>query len=244
MLRELARMREAQGNTSSAARYRALAAEMARQTLVASYTSDSASGHGWFNVLYDNTNGTGDLTAYEMRHVVDFFSVVIGMCSGPEAECDLSQQQRNELGAWFREESVTSTWVRATSPRTNCSRSWPVKRPGNNGTMNVDGDATTARRTETADVRTFGSERSEESSEFPAYATCAAGRPDHGSDGAYPSWPAFALEALCYVDGNCSSAFEILGTFADNTLEGPFGQVGATTSFLAWLSCMCRLAFL
>ena len=42
---------------------------------------------------------------------------------------------------------------------------------------------------------------------FPAYPTCQAGRPDHGSNGAYPSWPAFALEALCYVDGNCSSAF-------------------------------------
>jgi len=60
--------------------------------------------------------------------------------------------------------------------------------------------------------------------EWPAYPTCAAGRPDHGSDGAYPSWPAFALEALCYVDGNCSSAFEIMGTFAQATWEGPFGQ--------------------
>ena len=41
---------------------------------------------------------------------------------------------------------------------------------------------------------------------------------------AYPSWPAFGVEALCYVDGNCSSAFAIMGTFADNTHEGPFGQ--------------------
>ena len=54
--------------------------------------------------------------------------------------------------------------------------------------------------------------------------TCQAGRPDHGSNGAYPSWPAFALEALCYVDGNCSSAFSIMSTFADNTYEGAFGQ--------------------
>ena len=59
---------------------------------------------------------------------------------------------------------------------------------------------------------------------YPAYTTCAAGRPDHGSNGAYPSWPAFALEALCYVDGNCSSAFEIMGTFAQATWEGPLGQ--------------------
>ena len=60
--------------------------------------------------------------------------------------------------------------------------------------------------------------------EYPAYETCKAGRPDHGSNGAYPSWPAFSCEALCYVDGNCSSAFGIMATFADNTYEGPFGQ--------------------
>ena len=35
---------------------------------------------------------------------------------------------------------------------------------------------------------------------------------------------AFSVEALCYLDGNCSSAFEIMSTFADNTYEGPFGQ--------------------
>ena len=45
-----------------------------------------------------------------------------------------------------------------------------------------------------------------------------------GSNGAYPSWPAFSVEALCYVDGNCSSAFEIMGSFAQATEEGPFGQ--------------------
>ena len=49
-------------------------------------------------------------------------------------------------------------------------------------------------------------------------------RPDHGSNGAYPSWPAFSVEALCYLDGNCSSAFEIMATFAETTYEGPFGQ--------------------
>ena len=60
---------------------------------------------------------------------------------------------------------------------------------------------------------------------YPAYTTCAAGRPDHGSNGAYPSWPAFAVEALTYLQGgDCTKAFEILGTFANNTFEGPFGQ--------------------
>eukprot|EP00041_Stephanoeca_diplocostata_P028950 m.840529 g.840529 ORF g.840529 m.840529 type:complete len:166 (-) comp23469_c0_seq48:592-1089(-) len=43
-------------------------------------------------------------------------------------------------------------------------------------------------------------------------------------DGAYPSWPAFSCEALCYIDGNCSSAFSIMATFAETTFEGPFGQ--------------------
>ena len=32
------------------------------------------------------------------------------------------------------------------------------------------------------------------------------------------------MEALCYVDGNCTSAYEIMARFAANTYEGPFGQ--------------------
>lgn len=47
---------------------------------------------------------------------------------------------------------------------------------------------------------------------------------DRAGDGAYPSWPAFSCEALCYIDGNCSSAFAIMATFAAPTFEGPFGQ--------------------
>jgi hypothetical protein len=70
-------------------------------------------------------------------------------------------------------------------------------------------------------------------SRYPAYSTCAAGRPDHGSDGAYPSWPAFSCEALCYVDGNCTSAFSIMATFADNTYEGPFGQAGGWVRYVS-----------
>ena len=209
MLRETARLRTAQGNASAAAELRSQAAAMARETLATSYTSKG--GRGWFNVLADESvNGTGPLTAYEMRHVVDFFSVTFGMCSGPAAECDLTAQMRAELGAWFRTESVTSTWIRATSPRTNCSRSWAVPRPGEAAVVAA------------APSREEGQQLGED--EFPAFTTCRAGRPDHGSNGAYPSWPAFALEALCYLDGNCSSAFAIMGTFADNTFEGPFGQ--------------------
>ena len=227
MLREMARLRTAQGNASAAAELRAQAAEMAAQTIAASYTSQG--GHGWFNVLADEgpANGTGPLTAYEMRHVVDFFSVTIGMCSGPDAECDLTPRMRAELGAWFHHESRTKTWIRATSPRTNCSRTWAVPRPGNAAAAAV---AAAAARGEPAAAggEAAGGRRDlapgEGDEEFPAYSTCRAGRPDHGSNGAYPSWPAFALEALCYLDGNCSAAFDIMGTFADNTLEGPFGQ--------------------
>lgn len=32
------------------------------------------------------------------------------------------------------------------------------------------------------------------------------------------------MEALCYVDGNCSSAYELMTTHAETTFEGPLGQ--------------------
>ena len=139
----------------------------------------------------------------------DFFSVTFGLCGITQPQsaiCDFSPSVRRELGDWFRSESVTSTWIRATSPKCNYSHKWPIPL--------MDGPESAPAPAE------FGGG----AEEWPAYPTCAAGRPDHGSDGAYPSWPAFALEALCYVDGNCSSAFEIMGTFAQATWEGPFGQ--------------------
>ena len=77
-------------------------------------------------------------------------------------ECDFSPQQRAELGRWFREESVTRSWIRATSPKTNCSNSWTVPKAG----------------------RAAPTTHPDEAGSFPAYPTCAAGRPDHGSNGA------------------------------------------------------------
>jgi hypothetical protein len=133
---------------------------------------------------------------------------------------------------------VTSSWIRATSPRCNCSNTWTVPiadglvRPSDSGVaeFNVNGavkhqsseegggDASRERPTERND------DGDPANGPFPAYPTCSAGRPDHGSNGAYPSWPAFAVEALGYLDGNFTSAFDIFASFEPNTHEGPFGQ--------------------
>ena len=45
--------------------------------------------------------------------------------------------------------------------------------------------------------------------------------------GAYTAWPALATEALCYIEGNCSSAFLAMASFAPNTYQGAFGQANA-----------------
>ena len=107
MLRDFARLRAAQGRANDAAELRAYAQALVNDTMVKMYTAES--GRGWFNVIFpDGPQGrpTG-LTAYEMRHVVDFFSVTFGFCGlgtdGP-AECDFSQNVRRELGNWFRDE--------------------------------------------------------------------------------------------------------------------------------------------
>lgn len=196
MLRDLAALREGQGRAQDAAQLRSDALEMVKQTIEMMYTAED--GHGWFNVLFPPSSPGGTITAYEMRHLVDFFSMIFGMCGLSDQPCDMDDTMRRELSAWFKEESVTRTWTRATSPRCNCSNTW---------------SANHTRPTKAPD-----------DTEFPAYTTCAAGRPDHGSDGAYPSWPAFSVEALCYIDQNCSAAFQILSSFAENTFEGPFGQ--------------------
>jgi hypothetical protein len=133
---------------------------------------------------------------------------VCGITQPGSSLCDFPAEARRELGDWFRAESVTSTWIRATSPKCNCSTSYTISK-----------DATAAAAAAAAAAAGVGGD-----TEWPAYSTCAAGRPDHGSNGAYPSWPAFAVEALCYVDGNCSSAFDIMGSFSQATHEGPFGQ--------------------
>ena len=241
VLRDFASYREAQGNTKDATRLRAMAAALSKDTMDKMY--QSYDGKGRFNIIFPPGGGdeqpdtaslagsTGrdtaastksgatapELTVKEMRHVVDFFSVTFGLCGITQpgsAVCDFTPEQRAELGAWFRDESVTSTWIRATSPSCNCSNSWQIP-------VDADGPTSAARASEAASSQL---QSTGDSAAYPAYSTCAAGRPDHGSNGAYPSWPAFALEALCYVDQNCSSAFELMGTYAQATWEGPFGQ--------------------
>ena len=232
MLRDFAAYRESQGGShgmADATRLRQMAAGLAKDTMDKMYQAKD--GHGWFNVVFPPAAGAGAssegadadaLTVMQMRHVVDFFSVTFGLCgiSQPGSFlCDFTNEVRRELGDWFREESVTSTWIRATSPKTNCSTSYTVPKDATAATV-AAAAAAAAKQSALAEELTEG----DDAEEWPAFTTCNAGRPDHGSNGAYPSWPAFSVEALCYVDGNCSSAFEIMGSFSQATHEGPFGQ--------------------
>ena len=69
------------------------------------------------------------LQVLEMRHVVDFFSVTFGICgitTPGDTACNFEPAVRKALGDWFRGESVTSTWIRATSPECNCSHTWGI----------------------------------------------------------------------------------------------------------------------
>jgi hypothetical protein len=201
MLRDFAAYRESQGGShaADAARLRQMAAGLAKDTMEKMY--QARDGHGWFNVIFPPSAATdhgtpedseGDsLTVMQMRHVVDFFSVTFGLCGITQpgsSLCDFSAQVRRELGDWFRGESVTSTWIRATSPKTNCSTSYTVPKEATAAMV----AAAAAREQASSQLQADGGD-----AEWPAYTTCKAGRPDHGSNGAYPSWPAFAVEALC-----------------------------------------------
>jgi hypothetical protein len=228
MLRDWASFRAEQGRPAEAAALRADAKALAEDALRVMY--ETRDGKGWFNVIHPPANATSppanasappatttSLVRHEMRHVVDFFSMVFGLCGladRPEDGCDLDADKKRELASWFREESVAKAWVRATSPECNCSV---------NATVPYPPLAAAAVAADTAAAAPAAPAAAAPKS-YPAFTTCAADRPDHGSNGAYPSWPAFAVEALCYLDGNCSSAFSILASFAPNALEGPFGQ--------------------
>eukprot|EP00040_Diaphanoeca_grandis_P021873 m.116789 g.116789 ORF g.116789 m.116789 type:complete len:861 (+) comp28539_c0_seq1:178-2760(+) len=205
MMRQLARLRELQGQTTKATQLRAHANAMATETIANMYTSEH--GKGWFNVVWPTgSNGTKPLEAHEMRHVVDFFSATFGLCSSTHEKCDLDATARQELSSWFHEELKTKDWIRATSPRCNCSHSWMLPDPTVTFTNSI---------------------------EWPAISTCKAAREDHGSTGAYTAWPALAAEALCYLDGNCSAAFKVLASFVPTTYNGAFGQANAVPQDLA-----------
>lgn len=118
-------------------------------------------------------------------------------------ECDLDLTQRAQLSEFFHKELQTSDWIRATSPACNCNHSFV---PG-------------AEPETAAESSPLGP--------WPGMVTCHADREDHGTTGAYTAWPALATEALCYIEGNCSSAFKMMASFAPNTVQGAFGQANA-----------------
>ena len=261
LTRQLAALREAQGDVLRAAELRALAGNMAAETVATMYATSPDGGRGWFNVLYPlpppptaspnnrSTKGT-TLVAHEMRHVVDFFSLAFGMCADTHraaGTCDLDAAQRAQLSAWFHKELLVRTaagkvllaavsrccpccsasaalaatlacsvlpltrstaaclctqtrnWIRATSPYCNCSHTWEVA---------VGGTPPAPVPAPPADAP------------YPALVTCKGDREDHGTTGAYTAWPAAAAEALCYIDGNCSAAFDLLAGFAAVTVRG------------------------
>ena len=121
MLRDFASFREAQGRLDDAATLRKHAAALSSDSMSLMYNTDTATGHGWFNVLHPESAGgsqrhvttTTDqghshghgtaghagtasqppppppappappatsVASYEMRHVVDFFSMTFGLC--------------------------------------------------------------------------------------------------------------------------------------------------------------------
>lgn len=181
MLRDFASFRGWQGNASEATRLRDLASGLSAETMSKMYTVNK-DGHGYFNIIFPPGAEPGHLTVMEMRHVVDFFSVTFGLCgiTQPESSlCDFSSEVRRELASWFRAESVTSTWIRATSPLCNCSNSWSVRL--NDSEALPPGGAKSPATGRSPSARAAHQPQSDPRG-FPAYSTCAAGRPDHGSE--------------------------------------------------------------
>ena len=300
MLRDFASFREAQGRSDEAATLRKQADALSKDSMALLYNTNSKTGHGWFNVVHPEGAANKmptpaasapppppatSVTSYEMRHVVDFFSMTFGLCGLSDQPCvrakvcqhhfvyifictsisimcvcvcvcvrdvcvflslyvlkyvpfrcgsctctcngyyikDFTDKVRGELSSWFREESVTSSWIRATSPKCNCSNNFTLAYPPSQQQQHHHRSINGSSSGTIAGSNSYSNSDSDDAS-WPGFETCHADRPDHGTTGAYPSWPAFATEALCYLDGNCSSAFKIMSSFAVNTLEGPWGQ--------------------
>jgi len=212
-VRQLANLRRLQGNQAEAARLHAEARTMAEETVATMFATSQDKERGWFNVIYAaGPNGTKPLVAHEMRHVVDLFSLVFGLCGVKGTACDLTPTQRAQLSTFFHQELKTSDWIRATSPACNCSNSYTVPDP-------ADANATKA-TTANANATGVGAGAGGDDGPWPALVTCKADREDHGSTGAYTAWPALAAEALCYLDGNCTAAFGVMASYAPNTARG------------------------
>jgi hypothetical protein len=55
-------------------------------------------------------------------------------------------------------------------------------------------------------------------------------RPDHGTTGSYPAWPAMAFDAIVSLESGFGSAIPFLAGLAAAVDEGPFGQAHAVTA--------------
>lgn len=117
MSRDLAELRERQGNATGAARLRARADAIARASIDALYVGGGGGGGavgGWWAVMDTATRG---LT--EVRTVVDTVYTAAGFCSGRRAAwgCALSGAQRAQIAAFAREQLAVPAggWIRALS---------------------------------------------------------------------------------------------------------------------------------
>ena len=134
MTRQLAWLRELQGRAAEARSLRAEASAMSAETVRTMFATSRDGQRAWWNVLWPEGEGGlaegQPLRAYEMRHVVDFFSMAFGLCGvgGGGGGCDLDATQRAQLSRFFHQELRTSDWIRATSPKCNCSNSYTVPR--------------------------------------------------------------------------------------------------------------------
>jgi hypothetical protein len=127
MARDLAELREAQGNATGAALLRARADAIALETVERMYVSNTTSGRtngtapgdigGWFRVVDTSPGGAG--TA-EVRHVVDTAYAPMGLCNprwGPAA-CAFNATVRAQMVDFaLRQLAVpgSGSWIRALS---------------------------------------------------------------------------------------------------------------------------------
>ena len=110
MVRQLSRLRTEQGENAEAQALRDEAEKMANETLRTMYGVSADNRHGWWNVIWpvvadelsevipgNSSDGTPELEAHEMRHVVDYFSMAFGLCGVSGFECNLDETQRLQL---------------------------------------------------------------------------------------------------------------------------------------------------
>jgi hypothetical protein len=137
MARDLADLREAQGNVTGAAALRARADAIAAETVARMYISATTSGKtngtspgdvgGWFRVI-DTGNGGAETT--EVRHVVDFVYAAMGLCNPRwSASCAFNATVSAQMvDYFFRQLAIpgSGAWIRAMSLFDTAA---PIERP-------------------------------------------------------------------------------------------------------------------